>query len=342
MNNKRKVVKETKWPKVSLIIAALNDEKRLQRCLDSVQEQDYPKYLIDLIIVDDGSTDGTVELAKKYGARVFINPGGYIYKNMMIGVKESRGKYFFTPETDIVLGGRDFIKNMIYPMLVDKRIVASFTDEKMSKDMHWSARFLCYATAQADPLLEFLFDKIENKIVNIRKNFFLCKFDNKLQPAVRMFYRKNYFQNTASWKSDSYFDHDFVINCVKKGYTYFAYVPDPGYFHYHVKSLRHLMQKRVRNIKQHFLPYYKKTKYVILNTRDKKQVFRLVLFVVYANLIFPAMVRGIYRYFKYKDWVLLSEPIITICVTDALLINFLKEKQGRKFIMDSLKSFIRN
>ncbi len=338
MNN---IIKEkVKWPVVSLIIVALNDAKRLERCFKSIKKQDYPKNKLELILVDDGSTDNTVAVAKKYGAKVYVNKGGYIYKNLMVGVWKSKGEFFFTPETDIVLGGRDFIKKMVKPMLNDERIVASFSDEKLAKDMHWAARFLCYATAQADPLLEFLFDKIENKIVKKYKNYSLCKFDEKLQPAVRMFYRTKYFKKTSNWKSENYFDHDFVINCVRSGFPYFAYVPDPGYFHYHVTSLKHLVTKRIRNIQKHYLPYYKNTDYVIHDTSDKKQVFKLILFVIYANLIIPPAIRGIIRFLKYRDLVLLTEPIITIAITDGLLIAFLKDKRGRRYIADSLRSLL--
>lgn len=339
MRNVRKSEK-IKWPKVTLFFSALNDAQRMERCLKSIRKQDYPKKLLDLVVVDDGSSDNTVQISRKYGARTYINPGGYIYKNWMIAVRKSKGEFFFPCETDHVLGGADFIKKMVLPMLKDDRIVASFTDERLAKDMHWTARFLCYATAQADPLLEFLFDKIENKIVEKHKGYSLCKFDEKLQPAVRMFFRKRYFKKTLNWKSDDYFDHDYVINCVRAGYPYFAYVPFPGYFHYHSTSLKHLVTKRVRNIQKHFLPYYKNTEYVILDTGNKSQVFKLVLFVLYANTIILPTLRGIFRAIKFKDLVLLTEPIITISITDALLFAFIKDKQGRKFILDSLKTLV--
>ncbi|MFX0141776.1 MAG: glycosyltransferase [Candidatus Hodarchaeota archaeon] len=125
-----------------MMIVAYNDAVRLERCLKSIKKQDYPNGLIDIVLVDDGSTDDTVRVAKKYGARVFVNPRGYIYRNWMIGLKKIKGEFFFTPETDIVLAGPKFIKRMIRPMLDDKRIIASFTDEKLSADMHWAARFL--------------------------------------------------------------------------------------------------------------------------------------------------------------------------------------------------------
>lgn len=327
-----------KWPKISLIFVAYNDAQGVKRCLESVRQQSYPRDLIDIVFVDDGSTDDTAKVARSFGARVFVHPRGYIYKNWILGMHNIKGDFIFSLETDIVLAGKDFIKKMVLPMLEDNRIIASFTDEKSSPDMHWSARFLTYTHAMCDPLLEFLLDKLENKIIERKKDYALCKFDEKFQQTVRMFYRVKYLKKTPNWKADNYFDHDFVVNCIRSGYPYFAYVPHPGYVHYTVISLKQLIEKRVRNVKMHFLPYYKKTEYVFLNTEKKSEVLKLILFVIYANLLFPAAIRGLFRFLKHKDWVLLMEPIIAIGVMDALIITFLKDKKGRMYILDSVKT----
>ena len=323
-----------------MIFVAYNDAQGVRRCLESVRKQAYPQDRIDIVFVDDGSTDDSVAVAKFFGARVFVQPKGYIYRNWVLGLHNIKGDFVFSLETDIVLAGKNFIKKMILPMLEDDRIIASFTDEKASPDMHWAARFLTYNIAMCDPLLEFLLDTVESKIIERRKGYALCKFDEKLPPPVRMFYRVDYLRKTPNWNAENYFDHDFVINCVRSGYPYFAYVPDPGYFHYHVKSLKQLIQKRVRNVKMHFLPYYKKTEYTFLDTAKRNEVLKLLLFVVYANLFIPATVRGFLRFLKHRDWVLLMEPIITIGVVDSLLMTFLKDKNGRAYIFESIRSIM--
>ncbi|TFG43676.1 MAG: glycosyltransferase [Bacteroidia bacterium] len=47
---------------ISVIVAVYNGAKTLQRCIDSVSGQTYPNK--DLIIIDGGSTDGTVKIIK--------------------------------------------------------------------------------------------------------------------------------------------------------------------------------------------------------------------------------------------------------------------------------------
>ncbi len=50
---------------VTLIICARNEEKHIVRCLDSILLQDYPRGLLQLIVINDASTDATVQLAER-------------------------------------------------------------------------------------------------------------------------------------------------------------------------------------------------------------------------------------------------------------------------------------
>lgn len=52
----------------SVLILTLNEAHNLPRCLASVQPCD------DIVILDSGSTDGTVDIARRHGARVFSRP----------------------------------------------------------------------------------------------------------------------------------------------------------------------------------------------------------------------------------------------------------------------------
>ena len=57
--------------KISVIIAAYNEEKLLGRCLESLQNQSYPKNQYEIIVIDNGSSDDTFKIAKDYGTRVY-------------------------------------------------------------------------------------------------------------------------------------------------------------------------------------------------------------------------------------------------------------------------------
>ena len=58
-------------PKISVVIPAFNEEKLLPRCLQSLQNQTYPRENYEIIVVDNGSTDNTAKIGKKFGAAVY-------------------------------------------------------------------------------------------------------------------------------------------------------------------------------------------------------------------------------------------------------------------------------
>ncbi|HDI13154.1 MAG TPA: glycosyltransferase family 2 protein, partial [Hadesarchaea archaeon] len=57
-------------PKVSIIITAHNYGKYLEQCLESALNQNYDDY--EVIVVNDGSTDNTAEILRKYEDRVKV------------------------------------------------------------------------------------------------------------------------------------------------------------------------------------------------------------------------------------------------------------------------------
>ncbi|KKQ91843.1 MAG: Glycosyl transferase, family 2 [Candidatus Woesebacteria bacterium GW2011_GWB1_39_10] len=60
-------MKDNSSPKLSVVLAARNEEENLGRSLESVKE-----IADEIVVVDEHSTDKTVEIAKEYGAKVFL------------------------------------------------------------------------------------------------------------------------------------------------------------------------------------------------------------------------------------------------------------------------------
>ncbi len=61
--------KQHGWPKVSVVVCSYNGAATLSRCLQSLMELDYPDY--EVILIDDGSTDGTAEIAAEFPQVLF-------------------------------------------------------------------------------------------------------------------------------------------------------------------------------------------------------------------------------------------------------------------------------
>ena len=52
-------------PDISVVVPAYNEEKNIMQCIDSIFNSQYPANKIEVIVVDDGSTDSTLKLLKK-------------------------------------------------------------------------------------------------------------------------------------------------------------------------------------------------------------------------------------------------------------------------------------
>jgi len=95
-------------PKVSVIIPTYNRQAMVKEAVDSILAQDFEDF--ELIVVDDGSMDGTVEEMKRYGGRVKLiehseNRGVSAARNT--GVLHSRGKYIaFLDSDDLWVKGK--------------------------------------------------------------------------------------------------------------------------------------------------------------------------------------------------------------------------------------------
>lgn len=107
-----------KKDKISIIMPVYNTEKYLKRSIESVLNQSYDN--IELIIINDGSTDNSEKIIKKY-----LNNKNIIYKKIKnsgvaharnVGLSISSGKFIGFIDSD------DFIDENMYEMLYDKMI----------------------------------------------------------------------------------------------------------------------------------------------------------------------------------------------------------------------------
>lgn len=68
--------KDSGYPSISVVIPVYNEQDRIGRCLESIRKQDYPGENIEIIVVDDGSTDGSADISRQYGVKVLHQKRG--------------------------------------------------------------------------------------------------------------------------------------------------------------------------------------------------------------------------------------------------------------------------
>lgn len=109
-------------PKVSIIIVNYNGKELLQKCLDSLLKVNYDNF--EIILVDNNSTDGSVEfITKNYPSLIIIkldSNKGFAEPNN-VAAKISKGKYLLFLNNDTVVTP-NFISEMVKVMETDKKI----------------------------------------------------------------------------------------------------------------------------------------------------------------------------------------------------------------------------
>ena len=89
-------------PFISIIIPVYNGSKYLNRCLEAIMASSYRLY--EIIVVDDGSTDDSDDIARKKGARVFQlerQSGPAAARNY--GAKQAQGDILFFVDSDVLV-----------------------------------------------------------------------------------------------------------------------------------------------------------------------------------------------------------------------------------------------
>ncbi|MEM0007921.1 MAG: glycosyltransferase [Candidatus Bathyarchaeia archaeon] len=172
-------------PLVSIVIPTLNSARFLDKCLQSIKAQTYPN--IEIIVVDGGSTDETVSIAKKYGVNViegcFNKPSA---RN--IGILKSKGEY-------VILADADYI----FEQLLVEEIVKCFVEER------------CDAIVIPE---EYLGKDFMTKCKNIEKKIYEG-VDVIESPRA---YRKRIFDKVLfDEKNEGPDEYDFYLNAAKFG-----------------------------------------------------------------------------------------------------------------------------
>lgn len=200
-----------KKPMVSIILRSFNEERWIGACLEAIVKQTYQDY--EIILVDNKSTDKTLEKAKKYPIKILNIDEFLPGKALNVGVKASLGKYFVCLSAHCIPTNiywlENFVKNFIGG---DENLAAVYgRQEPMS---------FTSATDKRDLLTIFGLDrKIQYK-------------DSFFHNANSMI-RKDLWEKTPfDEKVTNIEDRVWAREMQKQG-LHIAYDPNPSVYHWH-------------------------------------------------------------------------------------------------------------
>lgn len=138
---------------VSIIIPVYNVEEYLEKCLDSMVHQTMDKSKMEVLLIDDGSSDGSPEICDRYAKeydifKVFHNKNGGVSTARNFGIDKAQGKYIMFIDSDDYLSHNsvkdithffdkhfDEVDLVTYNQKIDK-------NEKISQSKHFRYRYI--------------------------------------------------------------------------------------------------------------------------------------------------------------------------------------------------------
>lgn len=119
-----------KNPKVSVIIPVYNEQNSINDALESITDQSYKN--LELIIVDDGSTDKTLEIIKKFKVKILSqdHKGPGVARNF--GAAKATGEILIFVDADMTFD-KDFVTDLVKPIISGKTI-GTFSKNEMVKN----------------------------------------------------------------------------------------------------------------------------------------------------------------------------------------------------------------
>ncbi|QKQ98391.1 glycosyltransferase [Candidatus Nanohaloarchaea archaeon] len=132
------------YPSLSLIIPAYNEEETIAMTIDSALDINYPRDKYDIIVVNDGSTDSTLEEAKKFeeneNVTIIDKENGGKGSALNAGVRESDSEVVACVDADSILQ-EDSLKHMVAEMGDEYAGVASamkvYRPDNMLQKLQW-------------------------------------------------------------------------------------------------------------------------------------------------------------------------------------------------------------
>ncbi|WP_281544073.1 glycosyltransferase family 2 protein [Grimontia sp. SpTr1] len=104
---------ETNLPIVTVVIATYNSMKMLPRTLDAIFSQNYPKDKLEILLVDGGSTDNTIQYGKERGCKVEHNPRTEPVFAKFVGFNEAKGELLVYLDHDEVYSHSNCLRDQV-------------------------------------------------------------------------------------------------------------------------------------------------------------------------------------------------------------------------------------
>lgn len=144
-------------PTVSVIVSVYNGERTIADCVQSLLAQDYPADKYEILIVENGSTDNTTAIVKRYPVTLLHSPMKGLARARNYGIERAIGQIIAMTDADCVADPH-WISGLV-ELYQDPCVggVGGLIKDYVHSEMSWSERF----AAEAQPLVNYVSGECE-------------------------------------------------------------------------------------------------------------------------------------------------------------------------------------
>jgi glycosyltransferase involved in cell wall biosynthesis len=301
---------------VSILIPTLNSERVLDRCLDSIAAQAYPRDQIEIVIADGGSADATLRIAQRYTDKIYTNPGKTGEAGKAVALAHAQGDIVAFIDSDNILPQTDWLTRMIAPF-EDGEIVGAEPLEYTWRGQ--DAALVRYGAlmGMGDPLCLFLgnYDRcniLTGKWTEMPVSADDCgdwikiTVDQDKLPTIGangFLVRRAALANCSV--KEYVFDVDVVHQLLEQGPCKFAKVKI-GIVHLFSADLRTLARKQLRRITDY--SFYSRSNQRKYPWKGLNR-WGLAKFILYCLTVFPLLTQSLVGYYRKRDAAIFLHPI---------------------------------
>jgi len=193
-------------PKISVIIPAYNEENNISECINSIYDSDYDSSKIEVIVVDDGSIDDTLNILQEYkNIKVLKQDHRGKSDALNLGVRHAKNEFILSIDADSTLD-RNCIKELVKPLANPKIGATTGTSKVKNIKNIWT-----------------IFQNIEYHYNNLIRKSFSSVFNNGIWFfGALACYRKSVLEKIGLFKKDTLTeDMDIALEIYKAGHKTF-------------------------------------------------------------------------------------------------------------------------
>ena len=285
-----------KAPSITVIIPVYNGMSTLPKCLESLERQDYPRPL-EVIVVDDGSSDGSGDYAESKGCKVIRqrNQGPGVARNK--GADIASGELLVFTDADCVLDS-DFVTELVMPVMEEG--VAGSQGMFYSRQKNIIARFIQLETS------ERYNRKTQAEYIDLLATFAAC-------------YRRDVFLENGGF-NDNYSSEDaeFSFRLTDRGYK-MVLAPKAMCEHLHYESFFKFIRYKYKRAYWTVWLYRQYPNRLVKDPLTPKSRKSMMLFMV---LVVLSLIAGIW--WKWALYIALASAVILILSTLPLTIRIMR------------------